>query len=874
MALSIQRWEADGIQKTFGFNFGYLSRSHVFVFVNNTLAAFKWTGDFQVELLVTPLPAEVVTIRRLTDRANRVTTFTDGQTLLAQSLNAGDLQVFYIAQEMIDQIEEGVVAGDVSVINPGSGYITAAWIQAQLEANLAAAPQFGAIDDALAAEAIARANALAAETLARGQALAAEAATRTAAVSALTAADAAAYGRLDVIEADLNTPTTGVKAKIITVENAVATETTARATADTAILAEINTPSTGLKARATSLESRVTSVEANKAEASALTALTTRVGTAESAIATEATTRSTADSALSTQIGSLSARVGTAEADINAVEVAVATETAARASADTAIQAQLTTPVTGLTARATALESRVAVVETNKAEVTALNSLTARVGTAESAIATEATARSNGDAANATLVSALRAETHSRTSLGLNPYFDAPSASPGFPPGWTDWIAGATTTQVTKSAPPNVGFNARMVVPSATSFVGLSQYITLGGVWSQRRIAVRAQVRLVAGNFDGAGVYVAFYTAGYATHLGNAWLKFSTEANTSGIISNSHAGRTTYEKTFVCPANTAHIILYPMANYPSELGTGTAKSLDWYECSISEVGAGVAGVSDLREAITTGSSSLARLLLAVNTATNAATIEAAAFAGDGAWNGSAITLNADLIKLMAKSINFGTNTVFEDTKGSIYTTSAGRRLRILGPFGTSNDLVIWYGPTSVALNSETKTNGHFAFATDGKVYYGNAELGGGGSSVSAKTATGSANVSSAGAWTSVCSVAFPNVSNPSFYKFPYVDLAGVGAADGTGRNANWYWRIMAYPSGNPGVATLLAYDYFTTVAGGAGEPVTVNSITQPAPRLNSPVHYGSTILELQIYRFSGSGTVPIQGTIYVENIPG
>jgi hypothetical protein len=44
-------------------------------------------------------------------------------------------------------------------------------------------------------------------------------------------------------------------------------------------------------------------------------------------------------------------------------------------------------------------------------------------------------------------------------------------------------------------------------------------------------------------------------------------------------------------------------------------------------------------------------------------------------------------------------------------------------------FGASSDLVLWYGLSSTAIGSATKTNGVFALATDGKVYYGASELG-------------------------------------------------------------------------------------------------------------------------------------------------
>jgi hypothetical protein len=88
------------------------------------------------------------------------------------------------------------------------------------------------------------------------------------------------------------------------------------------------------------------------------------------------------------------------------------------------------------------------------------------------------------------------------------------------------------------------------------------------------------------------------------------------------------------------------------------------------------------------------------------------------YAGDGTSS----------IGLYAEQLFLGNNTVFEDTYNTFYNTYSSKRLRIFGPFGASGDIVDWYGPTSVALNSETKTNGYFARATDGKTYADGAEL--------------------------------------------------------------------------------------------------------------------------------------------------
>lgn len=75
------------------------------------------------------------------------------------------------------------------------------------------------------------------------------------------------------------------------------------------------------------------------------------------------------------------------------------------------------------------------------------------------------------------------------------------------------------------------------------------------------------------------------------------------------------------------------------------------------------------------------------------------------------------------IALLAAQIFLGDETVFEDTYNTIYTESSSIRTRLLGPFGASGNLTLWKGPTSVALNSETATNGIMAL-TDTKLYLG------------------------------------------------------------------------------------------------------------------------------------------------------
>jgi hypothetical protein len=58
------------------------------------------------------------------------------------------------------------------------------------------------------------------------------------------------------------------------------------------------------------------------------------------------------------------------------------------------------------------------------------------------------------------------------------------------------------------------------------------------------------------------------------------------------------------------------------------------------------------------------------------------------------------------------------------TAGKIALTSGSYVVRHGAGFGVSSNLVMWYGLSSIAEGSCTKTNGVFALATDGKVYFG------------------------------------------------------------------------------------------------------------------------------------------------------
>lgn len=60
----------------------------------------------------------------------------------------------------------------------------------------------------------------------------------------------------------------------------------------------------------------------------------------------------------------------------------------------------------------------------------------------------------------------------------------------------------------------------------------------------------------------------------------------------------------------------------------------------------------------------------------------------------------------------------------------VSSDSGSRRVTIGPGYGVSGqEVVLWFGPVATAPSSQSRTNGYFALGTDGKVYYGSAELG-------------------------------------------------------------------------------------------------------------------------------------------------
>lgn len=87
-------------------------------------------------------------------------------------------------------------------------------------------------------------------------------------------------------------------------------------------------------------------------------------------------------------------------------------------------------------------------------------------------------------------------------------------------------------------------------------------------------------------------------------------------------------------------------------------------------------------------------------------------------------------ISANLGVVTAGFIQNSTGANWHDMNNGRSQYAVGAYVKRIGNIGTG--VLEWFGPASVAVGAETRTNGVFAQGTDGKVYYGSAELTAGG----------------------------------------------------------------------------------------------------------------------------------------------
>jgi hypothetical protein len=154
-----------------------------------------------------------------------------------------------------------------------------------------------------------------------------------------TDADAALSNRTTAVESTLNTPTTGVVARLGTEETTRASADTAISNRTTALESSVNTPNTGLTARITTEET--TRANADTSLGNRTTAVESTLNTPTTGVVarlgTEETTRASADSALATRATNLESTVNSTTTGNTALQSRIATEETTRSTAVAAV---------------------------------------------------------------------------------------------------------------------------------------------------------------------------------------------------------------------------------------------------------------------------------------------------------------------------------------------------------------------------------------------------------------------------------------------------------------------------------------------------------------------------------------------------------
>lgn len=129
--LSYIQYVADGVEDDFVLIFPYLYQSDIHVYIDGTeTTAFTWLNSSEITMDVVPSNGQLVHIKRITNRANRIVDFTDGGVIREKTLDLDSDQLFYLSQEALDEASfalivdnatETVDAHDSRIINVVDG---------------------------------------------------------------------------------------------------------------------------------------------------------------------------------------------------------------------------------------------------------------------------------------------------------------------------------------------------------------------------------------------------------------------------------------------------------------------------------------------------------------------------------------------------------------------------------------------------------------------------------------------------------------------------------------------------------------------------------------------------------------------------------
>jgi hypothetical protein len=114
MAYSYTEVVADGNTYVFAVGVPYINKEHIHVYEDDVeTTAYSWLTDSTIQFSTKPTSGTVVKIQRITPKDRRIVTFQDPSVLKQSTLNLNSNNLFYIFQELKDQLDDTFAALDV-----------------------------------------------------------------------------------------------------------------------------------------------------------------------------------------------------------------------------------------------------------------------------------------------------------------------------------------------------------------------------------------------------------------------------------------------------------------------------------------------------------------------------------------------------------------------------------------------------------------------------------------------------------------------------------------------------------------------------------------------------------------------------------------
>lgn len=351
MADSYWTGTTTGTQDTYTVPFPYLDSSHVKVSVNGVPQLvpgdYQWLTAGSIKFNKAPTGNLPILIARKTSPDNSLVTYNNGAVLTASDLNTAALQNFYRTQELQDALDQYISGGLASYAGMGAlSGLSPSELITQVSNSVLSSALYASLNAALT-DISANAQSILQQT-----------------------------NRVDTLQSTVDALTNPVLNGLATY---LSNETNARITGDTALASTISLiGAQSSSSTAFILNASNVYVDPTTSMADRFVGLDSRIASNLAAITSESTTRASADSALATTVSNLSATVnsnyGTLNAAIGSEQTARASGDSANASSISALQATVTNNYNSLSASITNEQTvRASADSTNASAISSLS---------------------------------------------------------------------------------------------------------------------------------------------------------------------------------------------------------------------------------------------------------------------------------------------------------------------------------------------------------------------------------------------------------------------------------------------------------------------------------------------------------------------